>query len=124
MLIRMTEMGTHIAALFAGVAVAAGGLLGDSSDDRVDASPRNALVIDAAAARDGRDLVDDRLRTLEAEIRLPRTAAEARTDLRYLAAQGYRIVAAGPGAAEAARATGVAAERTADLAGALAAVSR
>ena len=60
-------------------------------------APRTAIVIDAPAARDGRALVDPRLRAVDADVRLPRDAAEARTDVRYFAAQGYdRIVVAGP----------------------------
>ncbi|MGH2713059.1 MAG: hypothetical protein ACRDM7_04090, partial [Thermoleophilaceae bacterium] len=80
------DFGTQMAALIAAGTLAAVGVLGTDSRDPV----RSALVIDAAAARDGRDLVDDRLSSVGAEVRLPRTAAEARTDVRYLAAQGYR----------------------------------
>ena len=69
-------------------------------------APRTAIVIDAPAARDGRALVDPRLRAIEADVRLPRNAAEARTDVRYFAAQGYdRVVVAGP------RSTAAAGER-------------
>jgi hypothetical protein len=120
----MTEMGTQIAALIAALAVAAGGLLGSASGGEASPATRSALVIDAAAARDGRDLVDARLAGVDAEVRLPRTAAEARTDLRYFAAQDYDVVVAGPKASEAATATGVPAERVAGLTGALAAVGR
>ena len=81
-------------------------------------------MIDAPAARDGRDLVDARLRATDAEIRLPRTSAEARTNVRYFAAQGYRVVVAGSRASAAADATGVDAVQVPDLSGALAAVSR
>jgi hypothetical protein len=121
MLIRMTEIGTTFTALVAALAVAAGGLLGSTSD-----RPNHvgALVVDAAAARDGSDLVDDRLEDVDAEVRLPRTAAEARTNLRYFAAQGHRIVVAGPQAAAAARATGVPVERTPALSEALAVAGR
>jgi hypothetical protein len=115
-------MGTAIAAFIAALAVATAGLLGSGMGNG--ASPGTALVIQAAAARDGTDLVDPRLEEVDAEVRLPRTAAEARTNLRYLAAQGHRIVVAGPQAAAAARATGVPVERTAGLGGALAAVRR
>ena len=91
--------------------IAAGGLGGGlprGSDHGSRAGTgRTALVIDAALARDGRDLVDPRLRGLDAELRLPRTAAEARTDLRYFAAQGYRLAVAGPDSRAAAKATGV-----------------
>jgi hypothetical protein len=104
MLIRMTGLGTQIGALLAAGAVAVGGLLGAGSDR---SAPRTALVIDAAAARDGRDLVDPRLRGVDAEVRLPRTADEARTDVRYFAAQGRHVVVAGHNAIAAARTTGV-----------------
>jgi hypothetical protein len=100
----MTGLGTAIASVLAAGVVAAGGLLGGGSGE---SRSRTAIVIDAALARDGRDLVDPRLRALDAELRLPRTAAEARTDLRYLAAQGYRLVVAGPHSRAAAKATGV-----------------
>jgi hypothetical protein len=121
MLIRMTLIGTQIAALAAAGAVAAGGALGADSGDAAGSAPRTALVIDAAAARDGRDLVEDRLQAVDAEVRLPRTPAEARTDVRYFDAQDYRVVVAGPRANAAADATGVPAERASGLAGALAA---
>ena len=56
-------------------------------------------------------------------MRLPRDAAEARTDVRYFAAQGYdRIVVAGPRST--ATAEGAAIVRVADLPAALAAVTR
>jgi hypothetical protein len=120
----MTELGTQIGAVLAGLAVAAGGVAGSSSGDDASPAPRTALVIDAAQGRDGRDLVDDRLEAADAEVRLPRTAREARTDVRYLAAQDYEIVVAGPKATEAATATGIAAERAAGLSGALATLGR
>jgi hypothetical protein len=123
MLIRMTGLGTLVALLAAG-AVAIGGALGADSDGTKASAARTALVIDAAAARDGRDLVDDRLRAIDAELRLPRTLTEARTNLRYFDAQDYRLVVAGPLAAAAADATGIAAVRAPDLRGALAAVGR
>jgi len=86
-------------------------------------APRTAIVIDAPAARDGRALVDPRLRAVDADVRLPRDGAEARTDVRYFAAQGYdRIVVAGPRATAAA--DGAAIVPVADLPGALAAATR
>jgi hypothetical protein len=118
----MTEMGTSIAALIAALAVAAAGLLGSASGSGVSAD--TALVIQAATARDGRDLVDDRLDEVDAEVRLPRTAEEARTNLRYLSAQGHDIVVAGPQVVAAARATGVPVERSAGLSEAVAALGR
>ena len=114
-------MATAIASTISDLAVAAGGLLAPGSG-----SPEaggTALVIDAAAARDGRQLVDPRLVESGAELRLPRTASEARTNVRYFAAQGYRVVVAGPLAAEAAHAAGVPAESVTGVAGALAAVA-
>jgi hypothetical protein len=107
-------------ALVAASAVWADDLLGTDSGLPVGLAPRTALVIDADAGRDGRDLVDSRLQDVDAEIRLPRTGAEARTDIRYLDAQGYRLVVAGPHAAAAAAATGVAATRAEGLDQALA----
>jgi hypothetical protein len=120
----MTEMGTHIAALLAAGAVTAGGLLGGEPAATPGLAPPTALVIDAAAARDGRDLVDPRLRAVDAEIRLPRTPAEARTNVRYFAALDYRVVVAGPQANAAAADADVAAVRAPDLTTGLAAVTR
>ena len=99
----MTGLTTSIASALVAAAIAAGGLFGGAASD----SPRTALVIDAALARDGRNLIDPRLRALDAELRIPRTQAEAEADLRYLAAQGHRLVVAGPDARRAARATGL-----------------
>jgi hypothetical protein len=131
----MTEFRIRTASLLAATAVATGALLaagavwaGDllSTDSGLPAgdAPRTALVIDAEAGRDGRELVDSRLRDVDAEVRLPRTDTEARTNVRYLDAQGYRIVVAGPHAAAAAAATGVPATSAEGLDEALAAVER
>jgi hypothetical protein len=114
-------LGTFTALLAAG-ALAAGGLVGPGATDPSGA--RTALVIDAAAARDGRDLVDPRLHALDAEIRLPRTSAEAVANVRYFDEQRYRLVVAGPHAGAAAEAAGARAVHVPDLAGALAAVAR
>jgi hypothetical protein len=107
----MTGFGTTIASALAAALIAVGGLAGGfasgSEHGSRAASGPTALVIDAAVARDGRDLVDPFLRALDAELRLPRSAAEARTDLRYFAAQGYRLMVAGPDSRAAAEATGV-----------------
>jgi hypothetical protein len=81
-------------------------------------------VIDASHGRYGRELVNPRLRDLDAEVRLPRTAAEARTNVRYFDALGYRVVVEGPQASAAAEATHVAAERAPNLDQALGAVGR
>jgi hypothetical protein len=120
----MMDLGTHITAVLAAAAVAAGGLAGATSDDRSASFPETAIVIDAAAARDGRDLIDPRLQDADAAVRLPRTAAEARTSVRYMAELGKRVVVAGPQATAAAHSAGVAAVKAGDLTGALAAASR
>ena len=113
----MTDIGTQITALIAVVGVAAGGLLG--TDSREHRKTRTALVVDAAAVRDGRDLVDPRLEGLDAEVRLPRSSDEARTNVLYFDSLGYRVVVAGPTASAAADATHVDAVHAADLPGAL-----
>jgi hypothetical protein len=123
MRIRMTGFATTIASLLAAGAVAAGGLLAPGSDTSP-ATGRTAVLVDAPAGRDGRDLVDPRLRDLHAELRLPRTRTEALTNVRYFAAQGYRVVVAGPLATEAATRAGVAAERVPGVAAAVAAIGR
>jgi hypothetical protein len=115
----MTGLATQIGALLAAGAVAAGGLLGAGSGRP---APRTALVVDAAIARDGRALVDARLRALDADIRLPRTQAEATTDVRYFKAAGYdRVIVAGPRSTAAAHEAGAAAVTASGLNGALAA---
>jgi hypothetical protein len=116
----MTHIATGLASLAAAVgALAVGAAFAPGADHP---APRTAIVIDAHAARDGRALVDPRLRAVDADVRLPRDAAEARTDVRYFAAQGYdRIVVAGPRSAAAA--DGPAIVRVADLPAALAAAS-
>ena len=123
----MTALASALASLAAAGALAVAGVVAPAAGHP---APRTALVVDAPAARDGRArdgraLVDPRLRTLDADVRLPRSAAEARTDVRYFAAQGYdRVVVAGPRAIMAAGEAGLAAVRTRGLAGALAAVRR
>jgi hypothetical protein len=98
----MTGLATTLtSALVAGV-IAAGSLLGGGTG-----GTHTAVVVDAALARDGRDLVAPHLRRLDAELRIPRTEAEAEMDLRYLAKQGYRVVAIGPESRAAAVAAGV-----------------
>ncbi len=113
----MTDIGTQLTALIAVVGVAAGGLLG--SDSPRNPAPRTALVIDASAARDGRELVDPRLKDVDADVRLPRTSREARTNVRYFDELGYQVVVAGPQASAAASAVGVDAQRAPGLAGAV-----
>lgn len=111
----MMPLGTTLTALAAAAAVAISGASSTES-----AGERTALVIDASAARDGRELLDPRLRDADAEVRVPRTAREARTNVRYFAELDYRIVVAGPRSRAAAEATGVAAARADDLPAALA----
>jgi hypothetical protein len=118
----MTGLGTQIGALLAAGAVAAGGLLGADSGRP---APRTAIVVDAAIARDGRALVDPRLRALDADVRLPRTQTEATTDVRYFAGAGYdRVIVAGPRSTAAADEADAVAQRASGLDGALAAVRR
>jgi hypothetical protein len=116
----MTRIVTTVATLAAIGALAVSAAFAAGS---AHSAPRTAIVIDAPAARDGRALVDHRLRAVEADVRLPRDAAEARTDVRYFAAQGYDlIVVAGPRATAAAH--GAAIVPVADLPAALAAATR
>jgi hypothetical protein len=121
-----TSLGT---ALVAGALAVGGSLAAEDDGKSVDArqaggSARTALVIDASHARDGRELVDPRLHEVDAEVRLPRTSTEARTNVRYFDALGYRVVVEGPAASAAADATGVAAERAPDLEHAIGAAER
>ena len=83
-----------------------------------------ALVIDATQGRAGRELIDPRLRDLDAAVRLRRTSAEARTNVCYFDALGYRVVVAGPKASAAAETTGADVVRAAGLPQALEAASR
>lgn len=126
MLIRMTMSGTTGVGLLAALAAAAGaGADGSARGGAADAGDgRTALVVDAAAGRDGRRLVDPRLEAVDADVRLPRTAAEARTNVRYFAELGRRIVVTGPHSIAAAASTGVPAERAAGLGDALRALTR
>jgi hypothetical protein len=117
----MTRMWTILTAALAAGAMAAGGVLASESGP---ADAPAALVIDAAAGRDGREPVDPRLREVDAEVRLPRTAAEAVTNVRYFDALGRRVVVAGPISAAAAERADVAVVRAPDLDGALAAAGR
>jgi hypothetical protein len=120
----MMDPGTHLTALFVATAVAAGGVAGATFGDGAGSTPRTALVIDAGAAGDGPDLVDQRLRDADVDVRLPRTAAEARTNVRYLAELGKRVVVAGPQATAAAESAGVTAVKARDLESALTAAGR
>jgi hypothetical protein len=120
MFIRMTSIGTHIAAVIAAGAVATGVAFGAESAADGDGGA-TALVIDASLARDGRDLVDSRLEGVDAEVRLPRDADEARTNVRYFDELDYRVYVAGSQAAAAAERSGVNATPLDGLDGALAA---
>jgi hypothetical protein len=117
----MTALGMHIAAVLAASAVATGAAFGADAPGAGDGATRTALVIDASLARDGRDLVDQRLETVNAEVRLPRNGIEARTNVRYFDALGYRVYVAGAHASAAAERTGVRATSVDGLGGALAA---
>ncbi|MEP6953215.1 MAG: hypothetical protein ABI950_04025 [Solirubrobacteraceae bacterium] len=64
---------------------------------------RLALVVDARLGRAGRELVDPALRDAGAVLRLPRTAREARVDVRYLVASGHRVIVVGPQSSASAR---------------------
>ena len=120
MLIRMTLLGTHIAAVLAAGAVATGAAFGaEAATD--DAGAPTALVIDASLASHGRELVDQRLEHVDAAVRLPRDATEARTNVRYFDELDYRVYVAGAKATDAAEETGVDATPVDGLDGALAA---
>jgi hypothetical protein len=105
------------------VALAAGGVASADAPGG-SASPGTALVIDASLARDGRDLVDARLEGLDADVRIPRSAREARTNVRYFDSLGYRVVVAGARSEAAAAATGTPTALAGDIDSAVAAVRR
>jgi len=118
----MTGLATQIGALLAAGAVAAGGLLGADSGGRAGHGSKTAVVVDATIARDGRALIDPRLRAFDADVRLPRTQTEATTDVRYFKAAGYdRVIVAGPNSTAAAREAGSPAVTATGLDGAIAA---
>jgi hypothetical protein len=146
MLIRMTARRTHLTAVLAAAAVATGALVGGAAGADTGAlvagaagadtgalvagaagadtgapPARFALVIDSSLARDGRELVDTRLKDVEAEVRLPRNATEARTNVRYFDELGYTVVVAGSDATAAAESAGEPAVYTGGLTAALAA---
>jgi hypothetical protein len=113
----MMLIGTRIAGVLVAAAVAAGSVFTAQADDQ---TAPTALVIDAALARDGRDLVDSRLERVDAEVRLPRDAEEARTNVRYFDELGYTVVVAGDDATGAAEESGEPAAYTSSLAEAVA----
>jgi hypothetical protein len=116
----MTYLAPRIAALTIAAAVASGAVLDAGAAGPGEPPAPTALVIDAPLGRDGRELVDARLKAVDAEVRLPRNATEARTNVRYLNELGYRVVVAGPDATAAADGTGVGATRVRGLGAALA----
>ena len=117
----MTHIGTHIAAVLAAGAVAAGAVFAAEASTGADAAQPTALVVDSSLASRGSELVDPRLDDVDAAVRLPRSADEARTNVRYFDALDYRVYVAGARSTEAAEQTGVAASDVDGLAGALAA---
>jgi hypothetical protein len=120
----MTFIGTHIAAVLAAGAVATGVAFGaESAADGDGGAAPTALVIDASLANHGRELVDPRLEDVDAAVRLPRDAEEARTNVRYFDELDYRVYVAGAEATAAAERTGVDATQAGDLDGALAAAN-
>jgi hypothetical protein len=124
MLIRMMYLGTHIAAVLTAGVLAAGAVFGAEASTGADAVQRTALVIDSSLAAHGRDLVDPRLQDVNAAVRVPRDADEARTNVRYFDSLGYRVYVAGPTATAAAARTGVVATDVDGLGGALAVAAR
>jgi hypothetical protein len=106
----MTGITGTVTALAAAVAVA---LSGTGSDQH--GAQGTALVIDAGTAPKWGELIDPRLLDVDAEVRLPRDSWEARINVRYFDALGYRVVVVGPRSSEAAEATGVEALHAADL---------
>ena len=118
----MTLTGTHITAVLAAGAVAAGAVFGAEASTGEDAATPTALVIDSSLAGHGRELVDPRLEDTGAAVRLPRDADEARTNVRYFDALDYHIYVAGARSTAAAEETGVDATEVDGLDGALAAV--
>ena len=117
----MTFIGTHIAAVLAAGVVATGAVFGAEAGAGDDVGAPTALVIDASLASDGRELVDRRLQDVDAEVRLPRDAQEARVNVRYFDELDYHVYVAGPQATEAAQATGVDATPVNGVGGAVAA---
>ena len=118
----MTLIGTHIAAVLTAGAVAAGAVFGAEASTGQDAAQPTALVIDSSLASQGTELVDPRLDDVDAAVRLPRDADEARTNVRYFDALDYHVYVAGARSTAAAEQAGVDATKVDGLDGALAAV--
>jgi hypothetical protein len=99
----MTAIASTLGGVLAAGVVATGTLFGGGTDTTsadehagsAAAETRTAIVIDASLGSHGRDLVDDRLEGLDAEVRLPRDRFEAATDVRYFDRLGYTVVVAG-----------------------------
>ena len=69
--------------------------------------------------------MDNRLKRADAQVRLPRSFEEALTDVRYFAAQGYRVIVAVTAVSSAAaRTAGAPVVNAPDATGALAAAAR
>jgi hypothetical protein len=117
----MTLNRTRIAAVLAAGAVATGAVFGAEASTGQGAAQRTALVIDSSLASRGSEPVDPRLKGLDADVRLPRDAREARTNVRYFDSLDYHVYVAGPTATAAADQTRVAATEVDGLDGALAA---
>ena len=115
----MTAIGTHIAAVLTAGAVAAGAVFGAEASTGEDAGRPTALVIDSSLASHGSELVDPRLKHVDAAVRLPRDSDEARTNVRYFDALDYRVYVAGARSTAAAEQTGVDATEVDGLDGAL-----
>jgi len=113
-----------IAALTVAASIAAGAVLDAGAAGRSHTAAPTALVVDAAIGGSGRELVDPRLANVNAAVRLPRSASEARTNVRYFDELGYRVVVAGRRSVAAADATGVPALTASGLDGALTAAPR
>ena len=111
-----------MAAVLAVGAVAAGAVFGAEASTGEAPAQRTALVIDSSLAGHGTELVDPRLADVDTAVRLPRDAREARTNVRWFDALGYRVYVAGPRSTAAAQRAGVDAVEVQGLGGALAAV--
>jgi hypothetical protein len=106
----MTSIGTALAGALAAGAVAVGSAFGAGGGADTagggEKTERNALVIDQSLASDGRELVDARLEGVDAEVRVPRNATEADTNVRYFERLGYTVIVSGENATAAAESTG------------------
>jgi uroporphyrinogen-III synthase len=125
----MTPLASLAGALVAAGALALAAVLGTGpgggAEHPAAAHSRAGVVVDAAVARHGRDLLDPRLKAAGADVRVARSADEARTDVRYLAAAGEgALVVVGPRSAAAAREAGVPALRAPGVAEAMRALRR